>query len=69
VNLIAQIRIRGVAARIGIAVGEQLVERPLRVARGVHRQTHVGRRHAVENGRTHAVAMLAHVDEGRTRPV
>jgi hypothetical protein len=61
--------LRRAARGIGLAVGEELVERALGVAGGKEGQPHVGRRHAVEDHRAYAVAVLADVDEGGTRAV
>ncbi len=60
---------RPLARRVGVAVGEQLVERALRVARGEHRQPHVHRRDAVEDHRAHVFAVTTEVDQRGARAV
>ena len=52
-----QFREGSLARGVGLAVGEQLVERALRVARGEQRQAHVHRRDAVEDHRSHVFAV------------
>ena len=64
-----EIRILRVAGLIGAAVGEELIERALGVAREKERQPHVWRRHAVENHRPDVRFMLAQVDERGSRPI
>ena len=64
-----QLRERPLARGVGLAVGEELVERALRVARGEQRQPHVHRRDAVEDHRADVFAVAAEVDERGARSV
>ena len=64
-----QLREGPLARRVGLAVGEELVERTLRVARGEHGQTHIHRRDAVEDHRADVFAVATEVDERGSRSV
>jgi intracellular septation protein A len=68
-NAHGQVRLCGAARCVGVAGSQQFVERPLCVACGKERQAHIGRRDAVEDHRSHTLAMPAQVDEGRPRAV
>ena len=62
----AELWILGAARLVRFAVVHQAIERPLPVARHEQRQTHVGRRHAVEHDRANRGLVLPQVHQRRT---